>query len=70
VSDDDDDAAARRSLNKLKTAADTLKSAQRASRNTVRDVKRAQRAVAKAKQGMRQLGTAKARGPNKRRERS
>jgi hypothetical protein len=50
LADDDD---ARRTLKKLKTASRALKSAQRASRDTMREVDRAKRAVAKVQKEMR-----------------
>ena len=46
MSDDDKD-----TLNRLKKASEALDAAQKASRNTVRDVARAKRAVTKAKKG-------------------
>jgi hypothetical protein len=50
VADDDDP---KRALEKLKTASKTLKSAQRASRETVREVARAKRVIAEAEEGLR-----------------
>jgi hypothetical protein len=50
VADDDEP---KKALKKLKTASDTLKSAQRASRETVREVTRAKRAVAETEKGLR-----------------
>jgi hypothetical protein len=49
--DEDDDP--KQTLKKLKTASKALKSAQRASRDTVREVLRAKRAVAKAADDLR-----------------
>jgi ElaB/YqjD/DUF883 family membrane-anchored ribosome-binding protein len=49
--DEDDDP--KQTLQKLKTASKALKSAQRASRDTVREVIRAKRAVAKAADDLR-----------------
>ena len=48
-----DDHDPKRTLEKLKTASKTLKSAQRASRETVREVARAKRAVAQTEEGLR-----------------
>jgi hypothetical protein len=51
LSDDDNDA--KRTLKRLKTASNTLKSAQRASRETTREVARAKGAVKEAEKGLR-----------------
>jgi hypothetical protein len=49
----DDEEDPKRVLKKLKTASKTLTAAQRASRETAREVTRAKRAVADAEKGLR-----------------
>jgi hypothetical protein len=67
VADRDDDENVGRALKKLKTASKALKSAQHASRDTVREVNRAKRAVAKVQEGLHPFEHPKIRSRRKRR---